>query len=94
MRRGKKRKGIEAQRGKLPTPSQGIDEHIGDEEQNGEHKKRNRERIRIPANPDHLVASFDPHGSYSRPVLKHLHIQGVIYIYIYIYIYKIQRNWN
>ena len=39
LRRAKKRKGIEAQRAKPSTPSQAIDAHMGDEEQNGKHRK-------------------------------------------------------
>ena len=72
MRRAKKRKGIEAQRAKPFTPSQAIEALIGEEEQNGNQKeeKRKRERIRNPDTPDHLVASYIPHGSYGGLILN------------------------
>ena len=38
-----RRKGIEAQRAKPPTPSQAIDAHIGDEEHNGKQKKKQKQ---------------------------------------------------
>ena len=40
----KKRKGIEAQRMKHPTPSRAIDAIIGDEEQNGKQKRPKRKK--------------------------------------------------
>ena len=42
VRRVKKRKGIEAQRVKPPTPSQAIDALRGEEKQNGKQKKVKR----------------------------------------------------
>ena len=42
MRRGKRRKGIEAQKVKHPTPSQPTDAFIGDEEQNGKETEENK----------------------------------------------------
>ena len=44
MRRVKKKKGIEAQRVKPLTPSRAIDALIGDEEQNGKHKKEGKKK--------------------------------------------------
>ena len=38
-KRAKKRKGIDSQRAKLPTPTQAVDALIGDEEQNEKQKK-------------------------------------------------------
>ena len=35
-----------------------------------EQKERNRKRAPNPATPDHLVASYDPHGSYSGPLFN------------------------
>ena len=57
----KKRKGIEAQRVKHPTPSQATDALTGEEEQNGKQKrtKRNRKRVPNPATLDHSVVSYD-----------------------------------
>ena len=37
--------------------------------------KKNKEWVSNPAALDHLVASYDPHGSYGRPILKHPHPQ-------------------
>ena len=62
MRRVKKRKGIEAQR--VKTPSRAIDALIGDEKQKKEQKERNREEAPNLATLNHLVTSYDPHGSY------------------------------
>ena len=45
VRRAKKRKGVEAERAKLSTPSQATDAHIGDEEQNGKQKKSKKKEI-------------------------------------------------
>ena len=61
---------------KPSTPTQAIDALIGDEEQNGKQKKekkRNRERVPNPATPDHMVDSYDPHGSYGLPILFPVH---------------------
>ena len=75
MRRAKKRKGIEVQRVKHPTPSWAIDALIGVEgmmsimESRREQKERNMERVHNPATLDHLVTSFDMQGSYSEPIL-------------------------
>ena len=44
VRRTKKRKGVEAQRVKHPTPSQATDALIGDEEQNGKQKSTKRKK--------------------------------------------------
>ena len=43
VRRGKKRKGIEALRVKHPTPSRATHALIGDEEQNGKEENRKKE---------------------------------------------------
>ena len=42
-RRVKKRKGIEAQRGKPPTPTRAFEALIGDEEQNEKQKKKKKD---------------------------------------------------
>ena len=73
----KKRKGIEAQRVKSPpTQSWAIDALIGDEEQSGkqrkEQKERNRDQTPNPSTLGHLVASYDPYGSYGGPIVKSL----------------------
>ena len=57
-RRGKKRKGIKAQKVKFPTPSWAIDAFIGDEEQNGKQKKET-EQVPNPTTLDHSVTSYD-----------------------------------
>ena len=44
MRRGKKRKEIEAQRVKHPTPSQANDVLTGDEEQKGKQKIKSKKQ--------------------------------------------------
>ena len=44
VRRAKKRKGIEAQRAKPPTPSQATDTQIGNEEQNEKQKKNKKKK--------------------------------------------------
>ena len=79
MRRAKT-KGIKRQRTKPPTPTGAINVLIGDEERKGKQtkkeKERNRERDPNPATLDHLVASYDPHGSYGGPILKPLRPQG------------------
>ena len=43
-RKAKKRKGIKTERVKPSTPSQAIDAHIGDEEQNGKQKKNKKKK--------------------------------------------------
>ena len=48
MRRGNKRKGIEAQRAKHPTPSRATDALIGDEEQNVRKESTHRGRNTQP----------------------------------------------
>ena len=73
MRRTKKRKGIESQRVKPSTQSQAIYANIGNEEHNGKQKKNKKKKtewVLNPPTPDHLVTSYDPHGSYSGPILK------------------------
>ena len=50
-RRGKKRKGIEAHRVKLPTPSQATDALTGDEEQNGKQKRTKRKKLGVGPQP-------------------------------------------
>ena len=62
-RRIKIRKGIEAQRVKPPIPTRKNNAIMGDEEQ----KENNRERVPNPAELDHLVTSYDLHGSYVGP---------------------------
>ena len=60
----KKMKGIEAQYVKHPSSSLAIDAVIGDEEQNGKHKRKiNKEWVPNPATLDHSVASYDAKGS-------------------------------
>ena len=49
MRRAKKRKGIETQRVKAPTPTRENDALIGDEKQSGKQKKEEKERSREQA---------------------------------------------
>ena len=68
---------------KPSTPSQAIDEHTEDEkiEQKTEGKNKNKEQVLNPIVLVYLVAFYDPHGSYSRFILKPSHPQG-IYIYI------------
>ena len=50
--------------GEIPNPSPGnrCTKRGKTTEQKTEEK--NREQVPNPANPDHLVASYDPHGSY------------------------------
>ena len=48
VRRSKKRKGIEAERPKLPTPSWEIDALIGQEEQNGKGKRKKKKQGAVP----------------------------------------------
>ena len=58
---------------KPPTPSRGVYELIGDAEQNGKHKKeqkdKNRKRNPNTATLDQVVGSYDPQGSYGEPIL-------------------------
>ena len=70
MRRVKIKKGIKVQRAKPPTPTLVTGALIGEEKQKKDDKERNRERVRNPATLDHLVASYDPHGSYGGTFLK------------------------
>ena len=61
-RRGKKKKGIEAQRVKHPTPYQATDALTGDEEQKGKQERTKRKKQGADPNSatqDHLVASYD-----------------------------------
>ena len=51
VRRVKKRKRIEAQRAKHPTPSRTIDALIGDEEQNGKQEKKKKGASSQPSYP-------------------------------------------
>ena len=44
MRIVKNRKGVEAQKVKLPTPSQATDAPIWEEEQNGKNRREQKER--------------------------------------------------
>ena len=55
-----------------PHPQKELaDALIGDEEQSGKKEKgRNRKQILNPASLDHLVASYDPYGSYCEPILN------------------------
>ena len=53
VRRGKKRKGIAAERGKHPTPSRAIDALIGDEEQNGKQKKTKGKKQGVGPQPSY-----------------------------------------
>ena len=66
MRRGKKRKGVEAQRVRSPTSIRAIDALIGDEEQNG---KESKEKKKETATLDLSFASYDPQGSHVEPIL-------------------------
>ena len=47
MRKAKKKKEIEAQRAKPPTPTQTIDALIGDEERNGKQRKEEKEKQKL-----------------------------------------------
>ena len=73
MRKAKKRKGIKAQRVKPSTKVWVTDALRGEKEQNGKQKENKRKETGsgspswLP--PDHLVASYDPHGSYIGPIL-------------------------
>ena len=53
-------RGIE---GETPNPIPATDALIGDEEQNGKQKERNRERVPNPPTLDHLVAYYNVQGS-------------------------------
>ena len=53
MRRAKKRKGIETQRVKHPTPSRAFDALLGDEEQNGKQKRTKRKKPGAGPQPSH-----------------------------------------
>ena len=64
-----KKKRIEAQRAKPRTPTPAIDELIGEEEQTGKKKVRNRERVSNPATLDASISSYDPQGWYSKSIL-------------------------
>ena len=71
-RQVKKKKRSKGQRAKPSTPTQAICALIGEEEQNGnQKKKKNKERGPNPAILDPLVASYNPHGPYGGPILKH-----------------------
>ena len=74
-RRAKKKKGVKAQKVKPPALTRAIDALIGEELENENEKKEQRERKREPVSnpvtPDHLVASYDPQGSYSELILLH-----------------------
>ena len=87
MRRANKKKGVEAQRAKIPTPTRAFDAFIWDDlkrrKQKKEQKERSMEWIFNPVTPDHFITSYDPHGLYSGPILKPS-IHRDIYIYIYI----------
>ena len=52
-RRGKKRKGIEAYSVKYLTPSQAVDVHTGDEEQNGKQKRTKRKKQGVGPQPSY-----------------------------------------
>ena len=70
MRRAKKREVVEAQGETLPHPRRlmrilGIKNRREDRRE-----ERNRERVPNPATPDHLVASYNPYGSYGGLILK------------------------
>ena len=59
MRKEKKKKGIEAQRAKHPTPSWATDELIGDEKQNGKQKITKRKKQGAGNQPSYL-GPFNP----------------------------------
>ena len=63
----KKRKGIEAQRVKLPTTSRAVDALIGVEEQNGKWKGTRRKKRGVGPNLDRSVTSYEPQGSHVDP---------------------------
>ena len=70
MRRAKKRKGIEAQKIKHPTPSWTIDALIGDEEQS-EKKKKKKEKQGVapqPTYPGPYLVIYNVQGSYGEPI--------------------------
>ena len=93
VRRGKKRKGIEAHRVKHPTPSQAADSHTGDEKQNGKQENKKKETgngsptqlpwaIESPTTRrDHTVSLF------SLPPSPGPLGRGYYYYYIYIYFF-------
>ena len=58
------------QRAKSLTPTRAIDALKGEEERKTEEKETNRERDPNPVALDHLVASYDPYGSYGGPILN------------------------
>ena len=70
----KKRKGIEAQRVKCPTPSWEIDALIGEQEQWKMEKLKKKETTQLPT-LDHSVASYNVKGSYGEPI--HLAPRGI-----------------
>ena len=74
MRIVKEKKRVETQKVKPPTLTQGIDVHIGEEEQNEKQKKeqkeRNKERAPNPATFHHSVTPNDPQGSYDELILN------------------------
>ena len=73
VKRAKKREGIEVERVKPSAPTQVIGALKEEEEQNEyrkkEQKERNKEQGSNPATLDHSVASYDPQGSTSEPIL-------------------------
>ena len=62
MGRAKRRKGNEAQRVKPPTPSQAIDAHIGDEEQNGKQKRNKKLEEDLRAMVGHFIQVYRRRG--------------------------------
>ena len=91
MRRGKKRKGIEAHRVEHPTPSQAADVLTGDKEQNGKQKRIKKKNRGVSPNPttmDHSV-TYDVQGSHGERIL----FTGNMYIYLFIY-YTSTSSWH
>ena len=71
-RRKERRKNGSRQRATPSTPTQPLDACMGEEEKNGKQKEeqKKQEARPQPSYLDNLVASYDPHGSYSEPILK------------------------
>ena len=67
------------QKAKPSTPTQAIDAHMGEEEKSRKQKEEQKKKKGADPQPsylDHLVASYDPYGSYGGPILKSAHPQG------------------
>ena len=70
---------------------------MGEEEKNRKQKEDQKKQGAgpQPSHLDHLVASYDPHGSYSGHILKpsaHRENVCIVYIYIIIIIWRVCRS--